>query len=397
MFYSIYDLLIYKTKEMGKTQDEMFGYFRNCGIKKQEIMVLKDNCSMASIGSLRQPILDYLQMTGLELNMALGIIPREYQKSYFNQILEISKLLEIENTETYKNEQKSYFTTNNGALFNKDCIEYLKSVEDDTVNLIFADPPFNLNKIYDEGVNDDLSTSEYLNWCFKWIDQCIRILKPGGSICIYNIPKWSTYFSEYLNKQLTFRSWISVDMKYSLPIAGRLSPSHYALLYYVKGEKPTVFNNPRIQLQTCRHCGGEIKDYGGYKNKMNPLGVNVSDVWYDIFPVRHKNTKNRQYNELSVKLLDRIISMTTNEGDLVLDPFGGSGTTYIVSELLNRKWAGAEIGNCDIIVDRFKNIDKDRKILDNIHEDKDLLFSESVKKLRRKNGFWLSEDFQNNF
>ncbi len=54
---------------------------------------------------------------------------------------------------------------------------------------------------------------------------------------------------------------------------------------------------------------------------MNPLGVNVSDVWSDIYPVRHKNSKNRKYNELSVKLLDRVISMSTNEGDTVFDPF----------------------------------------------------------------------------
>lgn len=72
---------------------------------------------------------------------------------------------------------------------------------------------------------------------------------------------------------------------------------------------------------------------GGYKNKMNPKGVNVSDVWTDIYPVRHKSQKNREYNELSIKMLDRIISMSTKQGDIVFDPFGGSGTTYCCSDV----------------------------------------------------------------
>lgn len=393
MYYAIYDMLIDKTKNRGNSEADMFEFFRNKGIKKNDILLLKNCSSTISLGSMLFPVSEYLQKSELEINLLLGIVPNEYKKSYNEHVWEISRLLEKEKKDVNKEEIKSFFTTDKGNLFNIDCIEYLQNISDQTVDLVFADPPFNLNKIYDEGVIDNLSTTEYLNWCFKWIDECIRVLKPGGSLFIYNIPKWSIYFSEYLSKRILLRSWITIDMKYSLPIKGRLSPSHYALLYFVKGEKPNTYNNPRIQLQTCRHCGGELKDYGGYKNKMNPLGVNLSDVWYDIYPVRHKNTKNRPYNELPIKLLERVISMTTNEGDLVLDPFGGSGTTYIVSEMLNRRWTGSEIGNCNIIKERFNNIAKDEKILVRVQDEKDILFSEEVKKLRRKNGFWLSEDF----
>ena len=165
---------------------------------------------------------------------------------------------------------------------------------------------------------------------------------------MYNIPKWSVYIAAHLSESLTFWDWIAVDMKFSLPIKNRLYPSHYGLVAFVKGTKATKFNNQRKPLQACRHCGGDIKDYGGYKSKMNPLGVNVSDVWSDIYPVRHKNSKNRKYNELSVKLLDRVISMSTNPGDTVFDPFGGSGTTFAVAQLLDRKWIGSELGDCEI-------------------------------------------------
>jgi site-specific DNA-methyltransferase (adenine-specific) len=391
MYYSIYDILIKKTIENKKEEQDLFLYFRKSGIKKEQLLFLKDNCSTDCLGNMKEIILGYLEMSELELNLALGIVPLKYRKSYVEHISEIALILNAEETEIKKEDIKEILSTNQGRLYNCDCFELLKVIEDNTVDLIFADPPFNLDKEYGKGINDNLSTTSYLEWCFKWFDECIRVLKPGGAFYIYNLPKWSAYYAEYLNKKLVFRSWIAIDMKFSLPIMGRLSPSHYALLYYIKGEKPNTFNNPRIPLQTCRHCGGELKDYGGYKDKMNPNGVNVSDVWYDIYPVRH--AKNRKYNELSVKLLDRIICMSSNEGDFIVDPFGGSGTTYAVAEILKRQWIGSEIGDCKVIEDRFGNLEKDIKLLQKIREEKDILFTEKTKMLRRKNNFWLPEDF----
>ena len=114
---------------------------------------------------------------------------------------------------------------------------------------------------------------------------------------------------------------------------------------------------------------------------MNPHGIDVSDVWTDIYPVRHKSSKNRKCNELSVKLLDRIISMSTNEGDVVFDPFGGSGTTFAVAQLLNRKWIGRELGNCELIKQRLLNPGQDREQLRKIYQEKDHLFTEESKKM----------------
>ena len=94
-----------------------------------------------------------------------------------------------------------------------------------------------------------------------------------------------------------------------------------------------------------------------------------------------------------MKLLDRIICMSSNKGDIVLDPFGGSGTTYVVSELLGRRWIGSELGDCEIIKNRFNNLERDIKLLKRAKDEKETLFPESVKKLRRKNGFWLPEDY----
>lgn len=397
MFYCLFDLINHFRIKYGHSEDEMYHFFREHGVRKSDLMFCKNQCSLDSIPDISKAAQDYSNMTYLEICLSLGYIPEEYRKNFFTRVADISKI--ISDPEKPTNNQHGsipvYFKTDLGELYNGDCIQVMKSIQNESVDLIFADPPFNLAKTYGEGIDDNLSTSEYLSWCYEWLSECIRILRPGGSLFVYNIPKWATYYSEYLNKRLTFRSWVALDMKFSLPLSGRLNPTHYALLYYVKGLKPNVFHNPRIPIQTCRHCGGEIKDYGGYKNRMNPSGVNVSDVWLDIYPVRHKNTKNRAYNELPVKMLDRIISMSTNPGDVVFDPFGGSGTTYAVSEILGRRWIGSELGNCTVITDRLANLGKDRKLLKKVHEEKDTIFPEDVKRLRKQNGFWLCEDFIN--
>jgi len=182
-------------------------------------------------------------------------------------------------------------------------------------------------------------------------------------------------------------------MRGLIPIAGRLNPSHYALLYYTKGDKPKVFNKQRIPMATCRHCGGEIHDYGGKKKDIDEHGLSIADVWTDIHPVRHKKFKTRNANELPVKLLHRVISLATNRGDIVFDPFGGSGTTYSVAEQLGRRWIGCEIGSIDTIVTRLQDTN-DADMIAKINNEMNMLFTDSQRKLRTKNGHWLPEDFK---
>ena len=94
-----------------------------------------------------------------------------------------------------------------------------------------------------------------------------------------------------------------------------------------------------------------------------------------------------------MKLLNRIIAMSTEEGDMVFDPFGGSGTTYAVAQLLNRQWIGCELGDCEIIKQRLIHSQKDEDQLKRIHEESGCLFTSATNELRRKNGFWTCEDF----
>lgn len=390
-YYSIYDLLVGKAHEKGISFNDMLCFFRKRKISKSYLNSLKDTPFYPADADFRNAVNEFTDMSDLEISLAMGYIPEEYRKSYFDNIKQIAALLSLEK----ENDRQvaPYFSTQLGTLYNCDCMEMFAQVPSNSVDTVFADPPFNLDKAYDPGVSDNMLSSDYINWLHKWLDQCIRVVKPGGQIFIYNLPKWSVYIANYLGERLTFRNWIAVDMKFSLPIQGRLYPAHYGLVCYVKGTKVNTYNNQRIPAATCRHCGGELADYGGYKNKMNPNGINVSDVWSDIYPVRHKSDKNRKYNELSIKLLDRIISMSTNPGDTVLDPFGGSGTTFAVAEILGRRWIGSEIGDCEIIKQRILNSDKDRAQYEKVKKEKNKLFSDETVKLRKKNHFWLPSDF----
>lgn len=311
-------------------------------------------------------------------------------QSHSDQILEILGDYCPEDTREADPElPKPALETHLGQLYNADCLTVLRSMESDSVDLVFADPPFNLDKLYPSNMNDNLREEQYLKWSEDWMKECIRVLKPGGSFFTWNLPIWNSKISAFLHSRLSFRHWIASDMKLSLPLKGKLYPSHYSLLYFVKGLKPNTFSADRLPTPTCPKCYGDIKDYGGYKHKMNPAGISLTDVWYDIPAVRHAKYKKRKgANELSVRLLDRVIEMASKEGDLVFDPFGGSGTTYAVSEIKGRRWIGCEIGPCEAIQERFKMLSEDREHLESIRSQLNHLFTPGVSLEREKRGIW---------
>jgi site-specific DNA-methyltransferase (adenine-specific) len=367
-------------------------FARKTKIPLKRLKYYNDARKMPS-GNDLEIILREAGISQVELMLLTGNLSRELKTLIATNAGQINKLLSLPPKKTTSFKQiQPVFTTKMGQLFQCDCLDLFQTIENDSVDLVFADPPFNLNKLYPSGINDDLKADQYLSWCEKWLFECVRILKPGGSFCVWNLPKWNSHISEYLNTLLTFRHWISVDIKYSLPIRGRLYPSHYSLLYYCKGEKPSTFQPDRIPMGICPHCHGDLKDYGGYKSKMNPNGVNISDVWLDIPPVRHAKYKKRNgSNELSIKLLDRIIEMSSKEGDLVFDPFGGSGTTYAVAEMKKRRWIGVEIGPVADIIDRFHRLEEDRLNLEQIRKGINCLIPEKHYKKRVTQGLWTPE------
>lgn len=250
------------------------------------------------------------------------------------------------------------FSTANGAVYNTDCLTLFSALRDACVDTVFADPPFNLRKDYGRGAKkDDLKRADYLSWCFEWMDEAIRVLKPGGAMFIYNMPQWAYHLAARLEqREMVFRHWIAVSMKGTFPRGRKLYPAHYALLYFTKGE-PKTFNRDEVRLPIpqCRHCGGDVKDYGGHRKYLNPLGLNLTDFWDDTSPARHSKFKARWgINELKPMIPARCIELTTGLGEVVLDPFGGGGSTFEAAETAGRRWIGTEIVDCQLIKDRFE-------------------------------------------
>ncbi len=222
-----------------------------------------------------------------------------------------------------------------------DCLELFKDIPDNSVDMTFADPPFNLKKKY-TSYNDSLEFQEYLDWCEIWISEMVRVTKPTGSIFLHNIPKWLTYYAAFLNKYAYFKHWISWDAP-TAPMGKSLQPAHYGILFYGKKDKGTKIYELRYPHKRDRKQGYLLKDYGGKKDKLHPFGPLVSDVWTDIHRIKHNKKRDTHPCQLPIHLLDRLILLSTDEGDIVLDPFSGTGTTAISAKRLGRKYIGFEL------------------------------------------------------
>ncbi|MEK6690349.1 MAG: site-specific DNA-methyltransferase [Nitrospirota bacterium] len=231
------------------------------------------------------------------------------------------------------------------SLINKvaigNCLEIMRKIPDGSVDVTFADPPFNLKKKYNS-YYDKHEVEKYLSWCKEWLYEMVRITKPTGTIFVHNIPKWLIYFGSYLNEVAIFRHWIAWDAMGS-PLGKTLLPNHYGVLYYVKSDKDYKFHDIRMLHKRCRACGYILKDYGGKKDQMHKFGPIIPDVWTDIHRIRHKKRRDEHPCQLPVHLLERLLIMSTDEGDIVLDPFIGTGTTAIAAKRLGRKFIGIDI------------------------------------------------------
>lgn len=237
------------------------------------------------------------------------------------------------------------------VILQGDCLKLFKSIPDNSVDMTFADPPFNLKKKY-TSYKDNLELQEYLDWCATWMSEMVRVTKPTGSIFVHNIPKWLTFFAGELNHIAHFKHWIAWDAA-TMPMGRTLQPAHYGILFYTKEAKGFKFYEIRHPHARDR-SGRLVKDYGGKKGILHPFGPLLSDVWSDIHRIRHSVRRDEHPCQLPPHLLERIILMTTDEGDVVLDPFSGTGTTAIAAKQLGRHYIGFELD------EHYKAISEDK-------------------------------------
>jgi len=246
-----------------------------------------------------------------------------------------------------------------------DCIEIMKSFPDKSVDLFFADPPFNIGIKYDVH-NDNMPYDEYYNWCEKWIKEAHRLLKRNGSIFIAIGDEFAAEINIILKRTgFYFRNWIIWYYTFGQNQRKKFNRAHTHILYFTKDKSHFTFNDKAIRIPSARQLI--------YKDKRaNPIGKIPDDVWN--FPRVCGTFKERIGNhpcQMPEDLLELIIKASTNEGDLVLDPFGGTGTTAAVAQRLKRNFITIEISKeyYNIILKRLQG--KISEIKRNKKSDKD--------------------------
>lgn len=242
----------------------------------------------------------------------------------------------------YKNGVPSKLHKN--KVVHKSCIDYLSEIHKNNphgvFDLAFADPPYNLAKNYST-YQDDLEERKYIDWSNEWLLGMYNNLKPGGTLLVLNIPKWSIHHFNFLAEKMIFQNWIVWDAL-STP-AGKLLPAHYSLLYFTKpGAKPKINLSPDQFIDSREYC---LR--GSCVSKRKKAGDDrkelLTDIWKDVHRIKHKKDRDHHPCQLPTKLMERIIKVFSNEGDLVFDPFGGAGTTAVAAKLLNRNFIITEL------------------------------------------------------
>lgn len=237
------------------------------------------------------------------------------------------------------------FEKENHKIYNGDVLEVLETkIPNGSIDLIFIDPPYNIGKNFN-GLKDKWGNDEdYLNWSYQWIDLVIQKLKDNGSLYIMTSTQFIPYFDIYLRNKIEILSRIVWAYDSSGVQAKNYYGSMYEpILFCVKDKNNYTFNSEDIMVEAKTGSKRKLIDYR--KNPPQPYNTKKvpGNVWN--FPrVRYRMAEYENHpTQKPIKLLERIILASSNEGDTVLDPFSGTFTTSYVAKTLNRKSIGIEI------------------------------------------------------
>ena len=234
-------------------------------------------------------------------------------------------------------------------LIHGDCLARLAGMADDSIDFCFADPPYNLDKSYDTW-DDTLEIREYFQWCDRWLGELARVLKPGRTCAVLNIPLWAVRHFQFLKTRLVFQNWIAWEAL-GLPVR-LIMPAHYAIVCFSKGEprRPPGLSRAQHsnQEREAIHCLVQPfcarRDCVRTRSARGIVDIEpVADLWWDIHRLKHNSRRADHPCQLPPALMRRLIALFTQEGEVVLDPFNGAGTTTLCAAQMGRRYVGIEL------------------------------------------------------
>ena len=228
----------------------------------------------------------------------------------------------------------------NMVLQQQDCVEYLRSLENNSVDLVIVDPPY-FQIVKNEWDNQWQNEDEYIEWCRTWTTEAVRVLKPNGCLYVWGTTKTDTFLRyklEVLNglKDLNYQNWIIWAYDWGGRTKKKFPRKHEDLLMYSKGKEFT-FNADAIRVPY------KMKKNVRSGASNNPKGKIPTDVW-----TKNNHTTSKEYagwhpTQKPIALLERVIKAHTNPGDVVCDFFSGSGSTAVAALRHDRHFIGCEL------------------------------------------------------
>ncbi len=278
--------------------------------------------------------------------------------------LELYSSAEIEHQNIPLTNKNIIYKSNFGKLYNLDVLDFLYELEDGSIDLIFSDPPYNINKAEWDTFE---SQKKYVDWSMSWIKLAEKKLSPMGSLYVCGFSeiladlKWA---ASYLFKGCKWLVWF---YRNKANLGNDWGRSHESILHLRKS-KDFVFNMDNIRIAYNEHTikypsrpQAKTSQYNNGNSKKyiwepHPLGAKPKDV-FEIPTISNSAwEKTKHPTQKPVELLKKIVLASSNDKSIVVDPFGGSGTTYMVCEALKRNWIGNEINKdyCSIITKKVK-------------------------------------------
>jgi len=250
--------------------------------------------------------------------------------------------IDTEDKYHYKNRgsrMTSKFENDEHTIYWGEAVETLKTeIPSESIDLVFVDPPYNIGKKFNNFIDRWQSDDAYAAWAYKWLNECIRVLKKTGTLYVMTSTQAMPYFDIFLRNKLTILSRIVWHYDSSGVQAKKYFGSMYEpILHCVKDPKNYTFNADDIKIEAKTGAQRKLIDY----RKPIPTQYNTDkvpgNVWY--FPrVRYRMDEYEEHpSQKPESLLERIIRASSNEGDIVLDPFAGTFTTSAVAKELKRK------------------------------------------------------------